>query len=511
MTTTPGRYRPLVPALLLALAPTLALGDEGATSLALAAPVEAAAPTAGDPLTLRLASDEEGGGRAPEHPENRYRLRPPFEEPGFQRYDVPADKNTPLAVGEIVGINIGMWFFSYWLGHPFSKISFDTIAQNFNKGWIIDTDPFWVNQLGHPYEGSLFFNAARSTGHNFYESVLGSFLGSYIWESFMEVQSPSVNDQITTPGGGSVFGEVLYRSYRLLLDSAPGKPSFWRRAGALIVDPVAAGNEWLFGDRYRGPTLLPPSFMLELHLGMVIAGGTRDLETGASKTQVGPWASVAAHLTYGVPGTPGLRLREPFDHFDFRADFAFAGQEEPTASLLIRGTVVGGTVGPATDWGGLWGLFATYDVIGVPLFKATGFGLGPGVSLRKQWGWFELEGTALAELLPWAGGGSIQKLFARDYHYGPGVCGVLDTRVLFGDRVFADVEFREYFISGAYATGSSEDVSWGRLALTGRIAGPHAATVAADLAYRHASYVANPTISQRGAVFQAYYTFLSGW
>jgi len=512
MSTLPGSFRPLLPALLLALAPGLALGDEGATSLALAAPGDAAAPAAGGPLTLRLASEgEEGGGAPAAHREVRYRLRPPFEDPDFQFRTTPAGKSTGLAVGEIVGINVGMWFFSYWLGHPFSKISFDTIAQNFNKGWIIDTDPYWVNQLGHPYEGSLFYNAARSTGHDFYESFAGAFLGSYIWESFMEVQSPSVNDQVTTPGGGTVFGEILYRMHRLILDSAPGAPGGWRKLGAFIVSPVASANEYLFGNRYVGPTLLPPSFMLELHLGTVIAGGMKDLQSGAKSTDVGPWVSVAAHVNYGVPGTPGLRLKDPFDHFDFRANFSFTHQEEPTAGLLMRGTLLATTMGPATDWGGLWGLFTSYDVIGVPLFKAAGFGLGPGVSLRKQWGSFELHGTALAELLPWASGGSMQKLFARDYHMGPGAEAMLDLRGLFGDRFILDLLFREFWISGSYSAGNSEDVSWGEAAFTARLVGPHAVTATAHLARRHATFAANPEVSQRGAVFSAYYTFLTGW
>jgi hypothetical protein len=33
------------------------------------------------------------------------------------------------------------------------------------------------------------------------------------------VSSPRVNDQVTTPGGGSVLGEALWRMYRLVTDS----------------------------------------------------------------------------------------------------------------------------------------------------------------------------------------------------------------------------------------------------------------------------------------------------
>ena len=173
--------------------------------------------------------------------------------------------------------------------------------------------------------------------------------------------------------------------------------------------------------------------------------------------------------------------------------------------------LLGDTIDSGAASVGLWGLFASYDVISVPLFKATGFGVGPGVSLMKRWTPFELHATAVAELLPWAGGGSIDKVYERDYHYGPGAKAILDLRALLGDRFVLDLIGREYWISGAYATGSSEDVTWAHAALTSRVVGPHAASVSVDWSRRHGSYPANPDISQRGATVQAHYTLLQGW
>jgi len=408
-------------------------------------------------------------------------------------------------------VNLGIWFFGYWAGKEYSQISFDTIAQNFRKGWIIDTDPYWMNHFGHPYHGSLFYTAARSTGHDPYLSFVFASAGSLMWEQFLEKQAPALNDQVTTPGGGSVFGEVLYRMHRLILDSGGGRPGFWRRLGAFALAPMAGANELLFGDRYQGPALLPASWIGEFQVGMVIGGWLKDVQTGARLGNFGPWASIGAHITYGVPGTLDLRLRQPFDHFDFRGWFSFTTSEQPTASLLIRGLVVGDTLGPATGWGGLWGLFTSYDVIGVPLFKATGFGLGPGVSLVKRWDAFALYGTVVVEILPWAGGGSIEKLFDRDYHYGPGTLGVIDLRGIVSDRVTFDLSVREYWISGAYATNRSEDVTWSRAALTVRLYGPHGITASLDFARRRSTYPSNPDIHQRGAIAMAQYTLLQGW
>jgi hypothetical protein len=471
--TRPARVaRAVPPAILLALAPALSLAEDG----------------------------------------ERYRLRSPFDDPEFTLRTAPAaGKNTAVALGEVLLVNFVMWQGSYWMGKQYAKISTDTIAQNFSKGWIIDTDGFWTNQFGHPLEGAFFYTAARSTGHGPYESFGVSFLGSLVWESFMETQSPSVNDQVITPGGGSVFGEVLYRMYRLIIDSAGARPSGWRKFGAFAVSPMTGANEFLFGERYRGPTLLPPSWMGEFHFGVVVGGSVTDVRTGARESAVGPWTNLAAHIAYGVPGTPDLRLRRPFDHFDARFAYSFTDQAQPSASMLIRGVLVGDTIESGEAPLGLWGLFTSYDVISVPLFKAAGFGVGPGVSLMKRWRGLELHGTALAELLPWAGGGSIEKLYERDYHYGPGAKAVLDLRALFGDRLILDLIGREYWISGAYATRSSEDVTWTRAALTVRVVGPHAASVSVDWSRRHASYPANPDISERGAAIQAHYTLLQGW
>lgn len=496
--------RSLISALALALAvsPARAAGSD-----AVSAEDRSADATPGQ-LRLTLAADSSAPDR--EGPV-WFRLRPPFEDPGWRPRATSAERNSWLALGEVVGINVGMWFVSYWAGNDFSKISFDTIGQNFRKGWIIDTDPYWVNQFGHPYEGQAFYTAARSTGHNFYESLGFAFLGSLMWEQFMEVQSPSVNDQVTTPGGGTVLGEVLWRMHRLILDSAGENPSFWRQLGAFVVSPVAGVNRFLFGQKYEGPILLPPSWIGEFQLGTVIAGTARDLRTGASTSGVGPWVSLGAHIVYGVPGTPGLRLKQPFDHFEFLGTFAFTNTAQRTADLLMRGLIVGDTLGPATDWGGLWGLFASYDVISVPVFSASGFGLGPGVSLMKRWRWFELHGTALVELLPWAAGGSQEILFARDYHSGPGALAVLQLRGHFGDRAMLDLQARGYGISGAYAKGQTEDIAWSRAALTVRVEGHHGVSAAVDWTRRHGSYPYNPDILQRASVVSAYYTVLDGW
>ena len=87
----------------------------------------------------------------------------------------------------------------------YSDISFKSIAHNLNPdSWGFDQDIFLTNQFGHPYQGSYFFNALRTNGYSFWQSVPGSFAGSYIWETAGENDSPDINDFINTGMGGAI-------------------------------------------------------------------------------------------------------------------------------------------------------------------------------------------------------------------------------------------------------------------------------------------------------------------
>jgi Domain of unknown function (DUF3943) len=470
------------------------------------------APAAGVAMAIALAGLPASAQQ--EVSPTRYHLLPPYADPAFPRTPVPPpDKNYWIPLAEVILVNTGIWAYNYVVGKDFAKISGDSIKQNFNKGWIVDTDDFWANQLLHPVHGNVTFNAARSMGLNFYESFGYSFLGSLMWEQFYEIQPPSLNDQVNTPFGGSLLGESLFRISRLILDSGGYAPSAWRQFFALLVNPAAGVNRLMFGDRYRGDLLLPASWMGEFRFGSLVAGSSRNGAQGARDITVGPWASFAADVIYGIPGTPDLSLSKPFDHFTLSASVSLTGDitAQPTASLLVRGLLLGEPITLGGESGGLWGLFTSYDFIGVTVLRVGGFGLGPGVSLMKRWDWFELHGTALAEFLPWAGGGSTVPLGVRDYHYGPGGDLVLEFRGHFGDRVVARLTGRQYWVSGAYSSGQSEDISYGQAQVTVRVYDMHGVSAALDWAHRQAKYPGQPDAWQRGSIVTLYYTLLQGW
>ena len=92
-----------------------------------------------------------------------------------------------------------VWSFDrYIVKEDWAYINGHTIKSNFKKGPVWDTDQFTTNLFSHPYHGSLYFNAARSNGMNFWQSAPFAAGGSLMWEFFMENEPPSINDMLAT-------------------------------------------------------------------------------------------------------------------------------------------------------------------------------------------------------------------------------------------------------------------------------------------------------------------------
>ena len=92
-----------------------------------------------------------------------------------------------------------------------------SIWENLHTAPEFDNDPFHVNQIGHPYQGSIYYGLARSAGLNYWESLAATLFGSFLWETAGETTAPSLNDYVTTTLGGSFVGEAAFRMASLLL------------------------------------------------------------------------------------------------------------------------------------------------------------------------------------------------------------------------------------------------------------------------------------------------------
>ncbi|MEE9576886.1 MAG: DUF3943 domain-containing protein, partial [Gemmatimonadota bacterium] len=89
------------------------------------------------------------------------------------RYDAwGAQRKVGLAIGEMFGVNALVWFYNEYIRQGgFTHVSPQTFATNLSDGFFFDDNHFSNNMFGHPYHGSLYFNAARSNGLNYWESM----------------------------------------------------------------------------------------------------------------------------------------------------------------------------------------------------------------------------------------------------------------------------------------------------------------------------------------------------
>ena len=80
-----------------------------------------------------------------------------------------SSKDIMISVGDVFLVN--MVFNSsarIFLQEEYSETNLGTMNKNLKSRWVWDEDGFFMNQMGHPYQGSLYFMAGRSNGLNFF-------------------------------------------------------------------------------------------------------------------------------------------------------------------------------------------------------------------------------------------------------------------------------------------------------------------------------------------------------
>ncbi len=217
------------------------------------------------------------------------------------------------AVGETFGLNVGLWAFDrYVLKGHYSYISLKTIKANFKHGFDWDNDHLSTNMFAHPYHGSLYFNAGRANGFNFWQSEFFALGGSAMWELFMESEYPSKNNIIATPIGGAALGEVFYRTSDLMLDNrTSGSERFGREALSFLLSPMRGLTRILTGEAWKrksiaGKEFGNPPYKLDVSLG------TRLLTSHDNDRLLKAGASARIDLEYGDRYSSS---RKPYDYF----------------------------------------------------------------------------------------------------------------------------------------------------------------------------------------------------
>lgn len=238
---------------------------------------------------------------------------------------------------EIIAFNFFIWAWDrYPLQKNYAKTGPSIWKRNFREGWKWDDNNWNVNFVGHPYQGSYYFVAARSAGYSFYTSMLFTMFGSWSWEFFCETEYPAPNDLVTTTVGGSLYGEMLFRLSQRLF-SKPD-PTAIDQVGSFVMHPMSFAHWKAFGIRPNSVGYKPIS------LDVSVGGGYRFGSDYRYDREASDRHDNELREFYGaaeidlVYGKPNSRVKKPLDYFTFDL-FGNLGQEEKMFSIVSSGTL----------------------------------------------------------------------------------------------------------------------------------------------------------------------------
>jgi hypothetical protein len=386
--------------------------------------------------------------------------------------------------------------------------TFKSFEKNLKTWPVLDTDSFEINQLGHPYQGAIFFDFARSAGLSYWQSMAYSIGGEELWKTAGETDPPSWNDHINSGIGGTFLGEPLFRMASLVLEGGGKKPGFWRELGATCISPPTGINRLAFGDRFDTvfPSHNPPTFT-RVRLGMSTTA--RESDNGPVETYNRQQATIDFLMAYGLPGKPGYTYDRPFDYFNFEAS---AGSGSSAfENIMSRGLLYGTDYEVGDAYRGIWGLYGSFDYISPQYFRVSSTAVSLGTT--AQW-WMmphvALQYSALVAGLGYAAAGTIEGEGNRNYRYGMTPQALLALRLIFGDRAMVDMNGREYYISDVAGTSPNGHEIIGRVnvGLTVRVYGQHALGVQLTSTTRDSYEVGAADRHQTEQIVSVVYTFL---
>jgi hypothetical protein len=318
----------------------------------------------------------------------------------------------------LVPINVGVWAIDrYAFKRDYSRISWESWKRSLRSEWIWCPDPLSASFFGHPYHGSQFFNAARSLGLSFWESMPYAAGGYLMWGYFFETDPPSINDQIMTTLGGIHLGEIEFRLSSLVLgDTASGGKRTWREIVAFLIDPMRGFNR-LIG---ASTTSSADSELREpLHGTLSFAGKLVSETSGLSGLKFG--SGLDFDLAYGI-GDGEISSRRPFDLILLNGGVRWGPHQshlDIETGALWFGKDFGGEGGPRQ----VLGIFQFYNYDNNEIVRFGGMSVTGGlVSLFPLRGGAELKTSVqLGGLLLGGVTNPYVLVQQRNYNYGSGL------------------------------------------------------------------------------------------
>lgn len=346
---------------------------------------------------------------------------------------------------QVVGVNaLFMGFNRYVTQADYAYVSPATWKTNLTTAPEWDADGFRINFIGHPYQGSLYFNAARSQGYNYWQSLPFAVAGSLTWEYFGETTLPSYNDMIYTPLNGAALGEIFYRvSSNILDDRTRGRERVIREVAAGLINPVRGLNRLLQGKTKQvtnTEVYEKDPMNITLFAGVHRLNEKENDVFGEGRNNL----MLNVQLDYGNP----FEASKPFDLFRLRSEFSF-GKADTVGGTINNLTGYGLLTGRASKVGKmdvLAGAFQYYDYWDTRNFVLGALGFGGGVFTRfPVSNQVNLHTNAHLGLIPLAGNSTRSapdSVGLRDYIYANGLQAKVESTLSLGK--YASVAFVYY-------------------------------------------------------------------
>jgi len=383
-------------------------------------------------------------------------------------------------------------------------VSASSIKKNLRGPWVVDSDPYKINQLLHPYQGSIYHGFARSAGLGFWESLGYTFGGSLLWEIAGETTPPSKNDQLASGIAGSFFGESLYRMANLILEKGEAH-SLWRELSAAAISPSTGFNRYAFGDRFSAVfNSRSPAYYSRVQVG---GSATVFREEGNTSDVQRNEILVDYLMDYGLPGKPGYHYDRPWDYFNFQVTASSANGIE---TLTTRGSLFAREHEVRERYRGIWGLYGSYDYFAPQIFRVSSTALSLGTTGEARFGdTLALQSSVLAGV-GYGGASNPHGGTDTDYHYGTIPQALIALRAIFGDAASIDLTAREYFVSRVAGAGNAgrDNIARADASFTLRVLKEHGIALKYLWSRRDATFDTQPNVSTSQATLGLYYVYL---
>jgi hypothetical protein len=374
---------------------------------------------------------------------------------GNQHTDSINHKNDyVLPAIEIFGLNIFVWAsLRYIIQADYARIGTRSMSNNLNTGFVWDTDNFWTNQFSHPYNGGLYFSAARSSGLNFWNSLLYPVGGSLMWELFMENEPPSINDFITTPSSGIILGEITYRISALIIDDRKtGWARTWRELVATAISPMHGFNRHILGIK-NNPHAPPSEYPFSAPLSVGANGVFFDRTLSRNE----PHLFIGYDMEYGELW-PAAAHNKPFDYFITSTDVILS-RNNLIVEIFGSGRLWNKNVTFVGEENGSLGIFTDFDYLHNAVYKLSATSVGAKMInnyiLSRS---VELFTTASITGIILGGSNSVhaEEELGRDYNLGPGLNIEVETSITAVGIGTVYMQGRHYWIHTVHGADGDE-------------------------------------------------------